>query len=39
MHATVVDLIVDAWFAAMDVFLSKKDKKGAKGKGGNHGSN
>ena len=36
MHATVVDLIVDAWFAAMDIFLSKK---GAKGKGGNHGSN
>lgn len=36
MHATIIDLVVDAWFAAIDIFLSKK---GVKGKGGNHGSN
>lgn len=36
MHATIIDIVVDAWFAAMDVFLSKK---GAKGEGGNRGSN
>lgn len=39
MHAAIIDIVVDVWFAAMDVFLGKKDKKGATGKGGNHGGN
>lgn len=39
MHATITDIVVDAWFAAMDVFLNKKDRKGATGEGGSHGSN
>ena len=39
MHAAIIDIVVDAWFAAMDVFLSKKDKKSATDKGGSHGSN
>ena len=39
MHAAIIDIVVDAWFAAMDVLLGKKDKNGATNKGGNHGSN